>query len=97
MLFFFFSLSFQKAFNAPASPHKANKHRAGKTFSVQPDSFLMLLAGEAALLAPALTYSLEEGEWTWKQVEARQGKAMGFSFYFILQGVILFKKQKKTR
>lgn len=62
--FFFFPLSFQKAFNAPASPHKANKHRAGKTFSVQPDSFLMLLAGEAALLAPALIYSLEKGEWT---------------------------------
>lgn len=61
--FFFFSLSFQKAFNAPASP-QANKHRAGKTFSVQPDSFLMLLAGEAALLAPALIYSLEKGEWT---------------------------------
>lgn len=79
MLFFFFPISFQKAFNAPASPHKANKHRAGKTFSVQPDSFLMLLAGEAALLAPALIYSLKEGEFL--QVEVRQGKAMDIIFF----------------
>lgn len=90
--FFFLSLSFQKAFTAPASPHNFNKHRAGKTFSVQPDTFLMLQAGEAALLAPALIYSLEEGDFL--QVEARQGKAMDISFYFLLQVVILFKKQK---
>lgn len=92
MLFFFFSLSFQKTYSAPASPHKSNKHRAGKTFSVQPDSFLMLLAGKAALLAPALIYSLEEGEFL--QVEARQGKARDISFYFLLQVVILLEKQE---
>lgn len=52
----------------------------------------MLLAGEAALLAPALIYSLEEGKFL--QVEVRQGKAMDVSFYFLRQVVILFKKQK---
>lgn len=52
----------------------------------------MLLAGEAALLAPALIYSLEEGDFL--QVEARQGKAVDISFHFLLQVIILFKKQK---
>lgn len=70
--FFFFFLKFPKSFQCSASPHNFNKHRTGKICSVQPDSFLMLLAGETALLAPALIYSLEEINYKWKQDREKQ-------------------------
>lgn len=49
----------------------------------------MLLAGEAALLALALIYSLEEIIYNCEQ--GREKQWISF-FYFLLQVVIIFKK-----
>lgn len=51
----------------------------------------MLLAGEAARLALALVYLLEEIIYKWKQ---GRDEAMDISFYFLLQVVIMFRKQR---
>jgi len=84
----FFS-TFQKAFNAPAFPHTFNKQLRKLALYSQTVSLRCCLGKSTPGTCPDL---LTRGGDL--QMEAKQGKAMDNSFHFLLQVVIMFRKQK---